>query len=66
LRTAAGSGEDSHSRTKSSKTKNQPAYNGRTNERPNKYLERSAAFNQVAKKVASNTAKHGTNHSRNL
>src|SRR6516164_10740144 len=55
-----------HSRTKSPKTKNDAGDNDCANQRPNKYFEPSAAFNQVAKKVASNAAERSTDYSRDL
>jgi hypothetical protein len=55
-----------HSRTKSPKAKNHATDDDCTNERPNKYFEPSAAFNHVAKKVASKGAKHSADYSRNL
>jgi hypothetical protein len=61
---AAGSG--GHSRTKSLKTKNYASEDDCTNECPNKYFEPAAAFNQVAKKVASNAAERGSDYSRDL
>ena len=58
--------ELAHSRTNSPKTKNDASDNDCTNQRPNKYFEPSAAFNQVAKKVASNAAERSTDYSRGL
>jgi hypothetical protein len=55
-----------HSRTKGPKTKNRASDDDCTNEGPNKYFEPSAAFNQVAKKVASNAAEHSADYSRDL
>jgi len=62
---AAGSG-DGYSRTKTPKTKNYASDDDCTNERPNKCFERSASFNQAAKKVAGNAAEHGTDYSRDF
>jgi hypothetical protein len=64
--TAAGSDEGKHSRTKSPKTKNYASGDDGTHERPNDYFEPSAAFNQVAKTVASNAAERSTDYSRDL
>ena len=46
--------------------KNHASDDDGTNERPNKYFESSAAFNQVAKKVASNAAEYSTDYSCDL
>jgi len=53
-------------RTKSPKTKNHTTDDDCTNDRPNKYFEPSAAFNQVAQKVPSNAAEDGADYSRDL
>jgi hypothetical protein len=66
IATAAGRAEGKHSRTKNPKTKNHASDDDCTNERPSKYFEPSAAFNQVAKKVASKAAEHSTNYSGDL
>jgi hypothetical protein len=55
-----------HSGTKGPKTKNHATDDDCTNERPNNYFEPSAAFNQVAKSVASNAAEHSADYSRDL
>jgi len=55
-----------HSRTNSPKTKNHTSDDDCANKRPNKYFEPPTAFNQVAKKVASNAAEHSTDYSRDL
>jgi hypothetical protein len=55
-----------HSRTNSPKTKYDAGDDDCTNECPNKYFEPSAAFDQVAKKLASNAAERSTDYSRDL
>jgi hypothetical protein len=62
---AAGSG-GGPSLPKSPKTKNYASDDDCTNERPNKYFEPSAAFNQVAKKISSNAAEHSTDYGGDL
>jgi hypothetical protein len=52
--------------TKGPKTKSHASDDDCTNEGPNKYFEPSAAFNQVAKKLASNGAEHSADYSRDL
>jgi len=52
--------------TNGPKTINHPANDDCTDKRPNKYFEPSAAFNQVAKKVAGNAAEHSADYSRDL
>jgi hypothetical protein len=51
---------------KSLKTKNHASGDHCTNERPNKYFEPSAAFNQGAKKISRNAAEHSADYGGDL
>jgi hypothetical protein len=54
------------SRTNSPKQKDRASQDDCANERPNNNFEPSAAFNQVAQKIASNAAEHSTDYGSHL